>query len=73
MVTENTTYNWTIDACEHRNNHINDLEEIFSLNVVVDRFIFKSNLNTLLPNFTISPKSGVGLSKTTVSFHCLLR
>jgi len=40
------------------------------INLVVDRFIFKHNQITLCPSFTVVTKTGVGLPKTGISFHC---
>ena len=37
------------------------------IDMVVDRFIFKSNQITLSPCFTFIPKTGVGLHETGIS------
>jgi len=39
------------------------------IDMVVERFILKNNQITLLPCFTFIPKTGVGLTKTGVSFY----
>jgi len=52
-------------------NHINEGSgrDLF-IDMVVDWFILKNNQNTLFLCFTFIPKSGVGLAKTGVIFHC---
>jgi len=39
------------------------------IDMVVDRFICKSNQITLSPCSTFIPKTGVGLAKTGISFY----
>jgi len=41
------------------------------IDMVFDSFKFKNNQTTLVPYSTIIPKTGVGLPKSGVSFHCV--
>jgi len=40
-----------------------------SINMVINRFIFKNNQITLITCFTFIPKTGVGLPKTGIIFY----
>jgi len=41
------------------------------IDMIVDRFNFKSNQITLSPCSTFTPETGLGLPKTRVSFYCV--
>ena len=53
------------------NNHaIESSGQDLFIDGVVQKFIFKKNLITLLSRFTFIPKTGVRLPKTEIIFHC---
>jgi len=42
-----------------------------SINMVINRFIFKNNQITLFTCFTFIPKTGMGPPKTGIIFDCV--
>ena len=40
------------------------------IDMAVKKFIFKTNLITLLSRFTFMPKRDIGLPKTGIIFYC---
>jgi len=42
-----------------------------SINMVIDRFIFKNSQITVFSCFTFIPKTDMGLPKTGIIFYCV--